>query len=469
MTEIRRRHLLAAAAVAPLAGCVTPPTPAPEPSPGVGTPSVHPTSTAPEPEPTPTHPFGFEAPSRLRAVVFDGAFGVEYVQRAAAMLERDNDGAHVTVTASSAIAQDVEASFTAGSTPPDLIDNSGADRLTIAELADELLDLTDVVEATNIEGELIRDTLFGGVLKAGTFDGRLLGLNYALSVYGLWHSASHFAAQGWTVPTAWDDLIALGEQARALGQFLFVWGDEAADYYAELAMASAIKEGGHEVRRALDSLAPDAWSHPAVAGVLEALEECVRRGYVYHGGGYLEAQAEWSMGRKALFYPSGSWIAKEMADRTAEGFEMTITPVPTLTAAPTLPLTAVHSQPTEQFVVPKNAANPAGGKELLRIMLSREVAAEFARENLVPTVVRSSVPADLESTALTAQARLLSEAGDDVFSWRFVSHYGLSADYQAAWASFLRGELGSAQLAQQLQALSDAVREDPAVEKYPVD
>ena len=175
------------------------------------------------------------------------------------------------------------------------------------------------------------------------------------------------------------------------------------------------------------------------------------------------------MARKALFYPSGSWIAREMADRTAEGFEMTVAPVPTSTAAPTLPIAAVHAQPTEQFVVPKDADNPAGALELLRIMLSRQVAEEFSRTNLVPTVVRGSVPTDHESTALAAQTRLLADAGEDVFSWRFISHYGLTDEYNRLWADFLRGDLSAALLAERLQGLADGLREDPHVRRYTVD
>ncbi|NHB85237.1 hypothetical protein G7085_13015 [Tessaracoccus sp. HDW20] len=49
-----------------------------------------------------------------------------------------------------------------------------------------------------------------------------------------------------------------------------------------------------------------------------------------------------------------------MAGRTADGFEMTAAPVPTLTTSPTLPPAAIHSTPTEAFLVPASAANPEG-------------------------------------------------------------------------------------------------------------
>jgi len=83
--------------------------------------------------------------------------------------------------------------------------------------------------------------------------------------------------------------------------------------------------------------------------------------------------------------------------------------------------------------------------------------------------VRESVPSDLESTALASQTRLLADAGEHVFTWRFVTHYGLGPETNEAWAQFLGGGLTAAALAERLQAASDRVRNDPSVERYTVE
>ena len=448
---------LAVAAVGPLTAC---PAPAPNGS----------TSPTPSPSPSPSAlPFGLVVPSRIRAVVFDGAFGTDYVGFAAETLEAAYPGVRVSISATDDVLGTVEPLLEDGATPPDLVDNSGALLLPVGKLADRFESLDDLVESTNLEGQPIAETLYHGVLEAGTFNDRLIALNYALSVYGLWHSAPGFAAEGWAVPATWDRMLDLGELARAQDRYLFVWGDEAAEYYQELAIASAIKEGGHEVRVALDNLVEDAWTHPAMLGVLDAMERCVTAGFVLRGGSYLEAQALWARDRSALFYPSGAWIAAEMQAVEAPDFGTTASPVPTLTAAPTLPATAIHASPTEQFLVPRDAANVAGGKELLRTMLSREATTLFSRTRLIPTVVRESVPSDLESTALASQTRLLADAGEHVFTWRFVTHYGLGPETNEAWAQFLGGGLSAAALAERLQAATDRVRNDPSVERYTVE
>ena len=306
------------------------------------------------------------------------------------------------------------------------------------------------------------------MLEDGTFNGKLLAINYALSVYGIWYSATAFAAGGWHVPTTWDEMLLLGEESAREGRALFAWADDAASYYQELAIASAIKEGGHKVRVALDNLAEGCWQHPAVTGVLAAMAQAVAEGYVVNGGPYLETQRLWASESLALMYPAGSWLAREVADVTDDTFGLTVAPVPALTSAPVLPAAAVHAAPTEQFIVPAAAANRAGAKELLRVMLSSRAATDFSRANLIPTVVRGTVPTDLTSTALQSQTRLLADAGEDIFSWRFVNHYGLTDTCNTLWASFLRGQLTATALAEQLQVTTDAVRNNPKIERYTV-
>ena len=463
--HLSRRHLLAglaAGAVAPLAACQPDP-PAPSTS-GTPTPTATPAPTA-----TPSAlPFGLVTPSTVEAVIFDGAFGTAYAAAAATQLEAAHDGVSVRIRPTKDVTAELGHLFDGSSTPPDLVDNSGAGKLPIAKIADQLATLDDVIAADNLEGLPIADTLYSGVLDDGTYNDRLIAINYALAVYGLWYSARAFAAGGRAVPTTWDDMFVLGEESARDGQHLFVWGEGAAGYYQELAIASAIKEGGHDVRRALDNLEADAWGHPAVMGVLEALESCVAEGFVLDGGPYLEAQARWSRDGAALLYPSGAWIAHEMADSAPEDFGFTVAPVPTLTAAPTLPIAAVHAAPTEQFVVPKDAANPAGGMELLRVLLSEQAATEFSRVNLIPTIVRGSVPDDVASPSLASQTRLLADAGEDVFSWRFETYYGLGSASNDHWSAFLRGRASAVELAERLQGLTDSVRNDPSIDRYTV-
>ena len=81
-----------------------------------------------------------------------------------------------------------------------------------------------------------------------------------------------------------------------------------------------------------------------------------------------------------------------------------------------MPYEALHSAAGEPFIVPTKGKNVAGGKELLRTMLSKEAATNFAKTKLAPTIVKGTVPADgFGSTALVSQTKMLEAAGQNVF------------------------------------------------------
>lgn len=429
-------------------------------------------SSAPGGEIDPTkNPFGLAATGKLDAVIFKGGYGIDYVEFAGAIVKKNFPELEVSINPSTDIAQELQPRF-AGGTPPDLIDNSGAKSIGFSTILDQLEDLQSVIDSNNLEGTKIADTLFDGVLAPGTFNGKLAAINYVLTIYSWWYSASLFKENGWTVPTTWDEAYELGLKAKEKGKFLFVWGKEAATYYQTMAIESAIKEGGDEVRLALENLKPDCWSLPAVQSVFTALEKIVKAGMFKPGGAgtvFTAAQASWSNGQEALLYPSGSWIENEMKDQTKAGFEMTGAPVPVVSSSPKIAQTGVRSAGGEPFIVPSKGVNVAAGKELLRTMLSKEAATNFAKEKLAPTVVKGTVPADgFGSTALVSQTDMLEKAGKDIFTWNFVDTYGMNGDQLVPWNSFLDGKLDVAGLTKALQSITDKVAADDSVKKIEV-
>jgi N-acetylglucosamine transport system substrate-binding protein len=457
------RYSLAAAALVPLGGALS--------SCAAGGSSSSGESSAPGGAVSDTNPFGVADNSAVDAVIFKGGYGIDYVTYAAQGLTKVHPTVKPTVAPSTNIAQELQPRFVGGN-PPDLVDNSGANAIGISTIIDQLEDLTSVIDAKNLEGSVIKDTLYQGVTTPGTFDGRFVALNYALTVYALWYSASLFEENGWTPPKTWDEALDLGAKAKAKGKFLFLWGKEASTYYQTMAIASAIKEGGDEVRLALGNLKPGCWSLPAVQGVFTAMKKIVDAGYFKPGGSgtvFTAAQAQWTNDQAAVLYPSGSWIENEMIKQTKSGFQMTGAPEPTVSSSSQLPYTALHSTAGEPFVVPSKAKNVAGGKEMLRVMLSKDAATNFAKTLLAPTIVKGTVPADgFGSTALVSQTKMLEAAGTDIFSWNFVDYYGLNTDMLVVWNSFLDGKSDVAALTKGLQGITDKVAKDSSVKKIEV-
>src|SRR4029077_16139539 len=123
----------------------------------------------------------------------------------------------------------------------------------------------------------------------------------------------------------------------------------------------------------------------------------------------------------------------------------------------------------EPFVIPSQGKNVAGGKELLRTMLSKDAATNFAKTKLAPTIVKGTVPADgFGSTALVSQSKMLEAAGDNIFSWQFVDYYGMNTDQLVLWNTFLDGKSSVEDLTKGLQEITDKIANDSSVKKIEI-
>lgn len=417
------------------------------------------------------NPFGLAGGTSVEAVIFNGGYKTDYVDFAAEQMKKKFSDVKVEVKPSTQIAQELQPRFVGGN-PPDLIDNSGAGFIGFGSIIDQLETLDDVLDSNNYEGTKIADTLYAGVKDPGTYDGKFKVLNYVMSVYGIWYSASLFKENGWDVPKTYAQAIELGAKAKAKNKFLFLWGKEAATYYLTTAMVSAIKEGGDEVRLNIENLKPDCWSQQSVQDVFKALEEIVKKGYMKPGGNgtqFTAAQAQWSNGQEALFYPSGAWIENEMKSQTKDGFEMTGIPDWTITENPKIPYHAIRAEAGEGFIVPSKGKNKAGGKEVLRAMLSKEAATNFAKTRLSPTIVKDTIPEDgFGSTALKSQSKMLADAGEDSFALRSNQYYGFNKDQLVIWNSFLAGQADVATLTKEMQKITDKAAKDSSVKKIEI-
>jgi N-acetylglucosamine transport system substrate-binding protein len=421
-------------------------------------------------EVTSDNPFGLAEGSAIDVVVFDGGYGIEYVSFAGGLLEENFPGVEVTVSPASSIALELQPRFVGGD-PPDTFTNDGAGIIPMDTIIGQLSALDDLWETKNLDGVKISEAVYPNSKADGTYGDKFVGANYVMTVIGMWYSATLIEKNGWAVPQTWDEMLQLGAQAKDEGLYLFTFGKEAAMYYEWMLLDSAIKEGGLDVLSDVANLQPDAWSHPAIVEVYEAMEEAIKAGYMMPGGSgtqFVQAQTQWSQDQSALFYPSGSWIENEMRDATAPDFEMTIAPFPTLTENSQLPYDAIQAGGGVPFMIPSDAGNVAGAKELLRTMLSKEAASKFSEMTLAPTIVMGTIPDDgFGSSALASVMRSLDSADDNTFNWalpaKSFSYYGI--DHAVPLISFLGGDITAKEYLAMVQAMSDAVAKDTSVTK----
>ena len=250
----------------------------------------------------------------------------------------------------------------------------------------------------------------------------------------MWYSRS--AVRGERLDPA-DDLgrgLELGAKAKEKGKYLFVWGKEAATYYQTMAVDSAIKEGGDEVRLALENLKPRAAgrSRPCrrvFTALKEIIDDELHRSPAARGTQFTAAQAQWTQ------RPAGAPLPVGLVDRerdegpaTKDGFaddgRAGARPSPPDRRCRT---TALHvrlrasrssSRPTGK--------NVAGGKELLRVD-AVEGGRDQLRQDASSRRPSSRAPCPPTGSARprwSRRRRCSAPPASDIFNYQFVDYYG---------------------------------------------
>ncbi|AXI79871.1 N-acetylglucosamine/diacetylchitobiose ABC transporter substrate-binding protein [Peterkaempfera bronchialis] len=374
-----------------------------------GAPAAGPARRAPV---TPDNPLGVDRAAPLEVVLFDGGFGDGYARDAEALYRTANPGAAVRHTATQDIQPQLQPRFVGGN-PPDLIDNSGARQLDLATLAaqGQLLDLTPLLDAPSLDDPAVRvrDTLVAGTAEKGRLGGSALyALNYAFTVYGVYHSRTVLHRHGWQYPATWDGMLRICAAARRKGLAGWTYPGKHPHYLTFTLYPLIAGIGGPQVLRAMDNLEPNAFRHPAVRAAVEAYHELAAKGYVLRGSpglDHIQAQTAWTEGR-ALFLPVGSWVENEARATTPADFAMAVAPNPGSRT--------VWAEAGEPFVVPARGRNTAGALELLRIMLGRRSARNFTRQVSSLSCVRGAADGMRLPPGLRSAADLLAAAGPAV-------------------------------------------------------
>lgn len=231
---------------------------------------------------TAKNPLGVNDTAGMEFVLFDGGFGKEYAQDAVRIYEKNFPKVKVKFSATQKIQSTLQPRFNQG-TPPDLIDNSGAEQMDMGVLVGkkQLADLTPLLDAPSYDdpNKKVRDTLRPGIVEMGQFDGDPVWIMYyAYTVYGVWYSQKALESLDAEYPKTWDEMLAVCEKAKKKGMAGWTYAGKY-PYYIPFSLYPMIgKVGGREVLDAIDNLEPNAWKHPAVKACFDAYYEALQEG-----------------------------------------------------------------------------------------------------------------------------------------------------------------------------------------------
>jgi N-acetylglucosamine transport system substrate-binding protein len=420
--------------------------------------------------PEAVNPLGLEAGTTVEGIFFEGGFGRSYIDNAADLFRALHPENEMTVEGIQRVQEVLQPRFIGGN-PPDVIDNSGANSIPIDALVadDQLADLAPLMNAPALDtpGMTFAETLFPGSQSTGVYDGKQLVLFIAFTVAGVWHSQSLFEEKGWTYPQTWDEMLGLCETIKADGISPWTYQGRFPQYMQfGVFMHLVYKVGGMDTIKALDNLVDGAWTSDEVLQATQMIYQLAENDYIMPGTSGLshtESQAEWLQGN-AVFIPCGTWLENEMRELTPECFDMVIKPVPGPTADTYSPIVA---WPGENYIVPKNAANVAGGMEFMRCMLSKANAQFFAQQiSAIMPVQGGSEGVEL-SSALQSALDAAEAAGDELFNYRYKDWYTpLNNAVRDNMGELLTQRITPEQFVENVQAVADDVKADDDIPKY---
>ncbi|MCM2576964.1 N-acetylglucosamine/diacetylchitobiose ABC transporter substrate-binding protein [Streptomyces meridianus] len=421
---------------------------------------------------TDSNPFGVNEKAGLEVVIFDGGFGTQYAKDAAKDYEKKYGAVKLKAT------QDIQPLLQprmVGGTPPDLVDNSGAKAMDAATLIakGQIADLTPLLDAPSYDDpdKKVRDILVPGTIEMGQYgDDKCYRLNYAFTTYGVWYSKKTLEDNGWEYPKTWDEMLALCAKAKKKGIAGWTYAGKYPYYIAFALYPFIAKIGGSDVIKAIDNLEPNAWKHDAVLKAFEAYYELEAKGYILKGTpglDHIQSQTQWTKG-KALFIPNGSWVENEAKATTPKDFEVTMAPPSSLDSSDKMPFETIWAKADEPFIVPKQAKNVEGGLEMLRVMLSKKAAQNFAELVSSLTCVQGATDGMDLPPGLASSSQALKDAGDNVVNPRIRDWYQTldKEKIGGILAEMMAGRMKPKEAVSAIQKAADETAKDDSIKKY---
>ena len=255
-----------------------------------------------------------------------------------------------------------------------------------------IAEITDVLSMT-VPGEdkLVSEKISGGFTETSLTNPYNDGKTYLAPMFyspcGLFYNAELFTAKGWTVPTTWEEMWALGDAAAAEGIALFTY--PTAGYYDAFLYALVYSIGGSEFFEAVTHYEEGIWDTAEAETLFAILDKLAS--YTHKSTPAQANNQDFTknqlmvMQDQALFMPNGTWIVGEMAEAEATltnefGWGMTALPAVTEGGA------GYSYCWFEQAWIPAGAENVDAAKQFVAFLYSDAACEIFASAGAIQPV-----------------------------------------------------------------------------------
>lgn len=218
-------------------------------------------------------------------------------------------------------------------------------------------------------------------------DGSLWGVPQTGEVCGIYYSASRLQAAGGTVPTTWDELIALLGTLQSAGQQPVVLGN--LDKWPALHVFGPLQAhyvGADEITELAMGNAGASWTDDANVQALTTLADWASNGYLGdspNGLDYDTAWADYSKGTGVLLI-GGSWLGTDLAAVMGDDVHFMAPPPGADGKVATTGGTGIP------FSIPASAKNPAAAAAYIDFITSQDAMKLIADNGGMPVLDTAS-------------------------------------------------------------------------------
>ncbi len=332
------------------------------------------------------------APVEITVAAIETAYGSEMWAKVAEAFTAET-GINVKLVTDKNLEDVISASMQGGEYPDFVHLPIGREKaLTEQFIKDKAIaDITDVLSMT-VPGETkkVSEKISGGFTETSQTNPYGDGKTYLAPMFyspcGLFYNAKLFEAKGWSVPTTWDEMWALGETAKAEGIALFTY--PTTGYFDSFVPAMLYTVGGADFFDAVTTYQDGAWESAEGAVMLEVMAKVAE-----YTNKTTPAQANdqdftknqlMVMEDKALFMPNGTWIVGEMAaaeETLTNDFAWGMTAMPAAEGSDSYSYCWF-----EQSWIPAGAANIDAAKQFVAFLYSDKACEIFAEAGAIQPV-----------------------------------------------------------------------------------
>lgn len=328
----------------------------------------------------------------LKFAALETAYGKAIWEEVAAAFEKQVPNVKVDMTIEKNIEDVIGPSMKSGEFPDVIHLAVGQPKgLTETFVKDNnMTELTDVLSMTipGEEGKVSEKIIPGFVDTTITNpynDGKTYLMPMFYSPTGLFYNAGLFEQKGWDVPATWDEMWALGDQAKAEGIALFAY--PTTGYFDSFFYALLNEVGGPEFFTKAMNYTEGIWQSGEAGqafDIISKLATYTEKTVPANGNkDNFTKNQQLILDNKALFMPNGTWVVNEMGNAPrADGFQWGFTALPAVTDGGDRYSYTFF----EQIWVPAKAENADLAKQFIAYLYSDEAAQIFAKSGAVQPI-----------------------------------------------------------------------------------